>query len=554
MNELAPQSLLYRARAASGEYRRESLHGQGLPDQAVFKVIGSRSSASGAHDLIAYVSRSGQWGVKYKREAPIVLRDEVGEDWPRVPLTDYWDLPDELALAARRLRRDLAAPGLERRPPALVWHLVVSVRRDAGWHDAGEDGWAWDGGARAGRELTQERLEEAGRGFVVEAFATEGWRVLWTPHDDGQHPHLHLIVRAENDHGGKLRFDKHGELADEFREIFVRHARDCGLDIAAERREDRSEVRRAVLAGATTLRTGQSMARIKQGRRDLAEQAPDWYIAEGAGYETRRIEDASRRLRAAHLDTGAERRSAYAAQLPPAPARSRGKPAAGAEKKQLTGILPVEQADWPGFSALAEHIAGSFTDPEAAMRSFTRLCTEGAHVAGNGSVRYPKRSLAIWYMKHQPIAFGDITAASLHHRKDRALAGLLKQTRPQAGYAPVASNAGQLEVLREQANATRAASSAIEDHRRIAINLARLADRDELLHGAGERPKRIRVEAGIALRDLKEKLQQLVPASQAARPAAQTDTGLPNSGLPTVKADRPGLLNRLFRRGGQERE
>src|SRR5690606_36306589 len=126
------------------------------------------------------------------------------------------------------------------------------------------------------------------RGFTFEAFAQPGWRALWVLHSDGAHPHAHLIVRAENELGGRLRFDRHGEAIDHYREIFTRHARSCGIDVTAERREDRAEIRRAVLNGEAEISPHVTVAEKhraeKDMRRELPLQVPAWYQTEGEGY------------------------------------------------------------------------------------------------------------------------------------------------------------------------------------------------------------------------------------------------------------------------------
>lgn len=565
--KLTGDALAFRSRAASDEYRRPSLLGPGQPGQAVFKVVGSRNDREGAQALVSYVRRSGRWaaklataemgeGARYNVGTSgrgLVMRDEAGEPWtgedPAAPggvvtIGKAWELPDDHALAFRRFRRDRMLPGAERREPALVWHLIVSVR--------GLDGMTADQRAAAVlsaempeiRRRTLDLLEEAVRGFVFEAFAEAGRRALWVVHEDGTHPHAHIIARAENDEGRHLRFDKQGVAIDTFRETFARHARDCGLDVTAERREDRSEIREAVLAGTELARPHVGMAEKKFGRPDLALRVPHWYQADGEAFERRRLRDAERRLR---LDRSeADPRAAWLAALPPA---GRGSRLASLPAELDSG----DAASRAAWQALFERLRPCFTDPAGAIRSYARMASEGGHHTEQGRVVYPSKALADWYLRHQPMAFGDITAAAVTLRRDRTLRGQLRGLRPPGVYeAPAralsAAEVRSLVALRGQADDARAAARVVSSRLVMVRSLSALASRSEEIYGPIGRVARIREAAArLAGGPLASPGAQVRPGAAPAQPAAPAAPA-------TTPAPSRGLIGRLFRRDDRERE
>ena len=71
------------------------------------------------------------------------------------------------------------------------------------------------------------------RKFAKEKFALQH-RYVMALHTDQQHPHVHLVVKAENELGRRLHIDK--PLLREWREDFARMLREQGVEANATSR------------------------------------------------------------------------------------------------------------------------------------------------------------------------------------------------------------------------------------------------------------------------------------------------------------------------------
>jgi len=71
------------------------------------------------------------------------------------------------------------------------------------------------------------------------------------------------------------------------RYVFTRHAQEQGISVVATRREDREHLRGEILAGRAPLREND------RSRATFERAAPQWYAAQGAAYERRRLAAAS---------------------------------------------------------------------------------------------------------------------------------------------------------------------------------------------------------------------------------------------------------------------
>ncbi len=390
-----------RSRAAAGESRRPAIEGrEGRPGQAMLKVIGrGRKSRAGVRALVAYVERSSP---KFLREghAPLPLCDEAGDAaGPGREALAGWELVsdlDNLSRAARGIVAEAgpeapsqvhAMPERERFQHVQAWHIIVSVPEDPA----------------EPRARTLTRLEEAVRGFVGEAFAEEGHRAIWTVHQDGAAPHAHIVVQARSRFGRRLRFDRRGEMSDSLREVFTRHARACDINVTAERRADRQEVRDAILDGREPLRPSKDMVEVRKGVRHLPIVAPRWWLQYGPDYEDR--------MEAAR--TGRRERKARGEALPrPAMVRS------------------------PASSDHGEVVAAVFRrlyrDPVAALVSYAEMAAEGAVPgARTPGQAWPNRSMASWYLRNRSEAFGDLNPGVAFPGPDPALRRSLRRLTPE---------------------------------------------------------------------------------------------------------------------------
>ncbi len=89
-----------------------------------------------------------------------------------------------------------------------------------------------------------------------EVFSEPGFRVMWALHrDHADHLHAHVIVRALSRFGDRIRCDRAGDYLFGVRTIFAQNLQRAGLEYTATRREDRGQLREAIIAGYEPLRT-----------------------------------------------------------------------------------------------------------------------------------------------------------------------------------------------------------------------------------------------------------------------------------------------------------
>jgi hypothetical protein len=109
----------------------------------------------------------------------------------------------------------------------------------------------------------------AARKFAREKFASKH-RYALVLHTDQQHPHVHMVVKAEDEHGQRLRIDK--ETLRRWREDFARNMREQGVAANATPRFVRGQNKGKTLDGI--YRAGQRGAStaIRQRATDVAGQ------------------------------------------------------------------------------------------------------------------------------------------------------------------------------------------------------------------------------------------------------------------------------------------
>jgi hypothetical protein len=83
-----------------------------------------------------------------------------------------------------------------------------------------------------------DKVLTAARKFARERFGAQH-RYAMVLHTDQKHPHVHLVVKAESEHGRRLHIDK--EMLREWRDDFARLMREQGIAANATRRIVRRE-------------------------------------------------------------------------------------------------------------------------------------------------------------------------------------------------------------------------------------------------------------------------------------------------------------------------
>jgi Relaxase/Mobilisation nuclease domain len=164
---------------------------------------GTRRGAVAAH--FAYLSRAGTLEIETDEGERIGRREEQKR------LLDDWHL--ELTAGQYRRQKDGA-----RRPTKLVHNIVLSMPRPT----------------------PADKILTAARQFARKRFAQHRYAMVLHTHQ--QHPHVHLVVKAENELGRRLHIDK--QLLRDWREDFARMMREQGIAANATPRAIRGKNKR----------------------------------------------------------------------------------------------------------------------------------------------------------------------------------------------------------------------------------------------------------------------------------------------------------------------
>jgi hypothetical protein len=151
---------------------------------------GTRRGAVAAH--FAYISRGGA------EEIETDDGERIGRLEEQKRLLDDW----HLELTAGQYRRQMDG-GPARRPTKLVHNIVLSMPAPT----------------------PPDKVLAAARQFARQRFAQHRYAMILHTHQ--QHPHVHLVVKAENELGQRLHIDK--QLLRDWREDFARLMREQGI-------------------------------------------------------------------------------------------------------------------------------------------------------------------------------------------------------------------------------------------------------------------------------------------------------------------------------------
>ena len=165
---------------------------------------GTRTGAVAAH--FAYISRRGALEIETDEG------ERIGRSEQRQLLDDW-----HLELTAGQYRRQVDG-GPARRPTKLVHNIVLSMPAPT----------------------PPDKVLAAARTFAREKFAQHRYAMVL--HTDQKHPHVHLVVKAENEFGRRLHIDK--QLLRDWREDFARLMREQGIAANATPRVIRGENQR----------------------------------------------------------------------------------------------------------------------------------------------------------------------------------------------------------------------------------------------------------------------------------------------------------------------
>jgi len=207
----------------------------GAPEVMV-KVTGGGGSVGGVAAHFAYISHEGE-------------RDLEADDGQRVSKQGQKELLKDwhLELMAGQYRKLQDSKG---RRVKLVHNIVLSMPAPT----------------------PADKVLAAAKSFAREKFALKH-RYAMALHTHQQHPHVHLVVKAEDEHGRRLHIDK--ALLREWRQDFARMMREQGIAANATVRAVRGQSRRSARdARYRTQRHGTSyalLARIKTVIEELSK-------------------------------------------------------------------------------------------------------------------------------------------------------------------------------------------------------------------------------------------------------------------------------------------
>jgi len=172
--------------------------------EVMVKVTGGGTGrgAVGAH--FGYISRRGALEIETDEG------EFIGYPEQQKQLLDEW----HLELTAGQYRRQKEG-GRPRRPTKLVHNIVLSMPAPT----------------------PADKILAAARKFAREKFAQHRYAMVL--HTDQKHPHVHLVVKAENELGRRLHIDK--QRLREWREDFARLMREQGIAANATPRAIRGE-------------------------------------------------------------------------------------------------------------------------------------------------------------------------------------------------------------------------------------------------------------------------------------------------------------------------
>lgn len=159
--------------------------------EVMVKVTGGGTSGGAVAAHFGYISRHGE----------LEIETDEGERIPKEEQKEFledWHL--ELTAGQYRAGRD----GKEARKVKLVHKIVLSMPAPT----------------------PPEKVLAAARTFAREKFALQH-RYAMVLHTDQPHPHVHMVVKAEGEHGRRLHIDK--EMLREWREDFARMMREQGV-------------------------------------------------------------------------------------------------------------------------------------------------------------------------------------------------------------------------------------------------------------------------------------------------------------------------------------
>lgn len=235
--------------------------------EVMVKVTGGGRDADGVQAHVEYIDRHGKLDIETDRGETLqgkTAATQVINDWS----LNYGDVP-----GAPHSRQKVSVDG-ERKKPRQAFNIILSM--PAGTPPA--------------------KVLQAVKRFAREEFALQH-RYAMALHANmkdghGKNPHVHLVVKAEHENGGKRLNPRKADLA-RWRERFAQHLNELGVAATATRRNDRGLTKTAKKTPIY-----RATQRDTKGR-GTARTAPNYYTAAGDSvFMRKKLEAVAREVRA----------------------------------------------------------------------------------------------------------------------------------------------------------------------------------------------------------------------------------------------------------------
>lgn len=207
--------------------------------EVMVKVTGGGSNVGAVAAHLAYIGRKGALEIETDDGQRVTGRAE------QKAILDDW----HLELSAGQYRR----PGTGQataRATKLVYNIVLSMPSP----------------------VSPECVLRAAREFSRETFGAKH-RYAMVLHTDQAHPHVHVVVKAENEEGRRLHIDK--AMLRQWREDFAQAMREQGITANATPRTVRGRGPRRVKDGAYRARTRSDRRQAATSATPVNEQRPE---------------------------------------------------------------------------------------------------------------------------------------------------------------------------------------------------------------------------------------------------------------------------------------
>ena len=114
--------------------------------------------------------------------------------------------------------------------------------------------------------VDKEKVERIGMAFAIEEFKANGHDFVYVIHDDTDNPHMHLVVKMQNEYGKRLKTNK--QDLHNWRIKYAEIARHYGLQVEASYRSDRGVGKKGESLTVNKIEKDGRTSWVKESQRD----------------------------------------------------------------------------------------------------------------------------------------------------------------------------------------------------------------------------------------------------------------------------------------------